>query len=92
MMVRLHLRIEGRVQGVFYRASAAEEAQRLGLVGWVRNRLDGSVELVAEGEETALNALAQWCTEGPPLAQVSRVESVWETAVGLREVLVRPTT
>lgn len=68
------LRIHGRVQGVFYRAWARETAIRLGVVGWVRNRSDGSVELVAWGPEAALDALYRSCLEGPPAAHVGRIE------------------
>jgi acylphosphatase len=68
------LRIHGRVQGVFFRAWAAEEARSLGLRGWVRNRRDGSVELEAYGDEEALEALTAECRAGPPAARVERIE------------------
>ncbi len=68
-----HLRIEGRVQGVFYRASLIDEAERLGLAGWVRNRLDGSVEAVVQGAPASVQALIDWAHQGPPRAQVSAV-------------------
>jgi acylphosphatase len=68
------LRIHGRVQGVFFRAWAAEEARSLGLRGWVRNRRDGSVELEAYGDEEALEALTAECRSGPPAARVERIE------------------
>jgi acylphosphatase len=71
---RVRLLIEGRVQGVFFRASAVEQATRLGVKGWVRNRRDGSVELLAEGEDTAVGALVTWCHHGPPRACVERVQ------------------
>lgn len=74
---RVRLRIEGRVQGVFFRATAAQEATRRGLTGWVRNCADGSVELVAEGKKSDLEALIAWCRRGPPAAGV--------TAVNIRE-------
>ncbi len=67
---RIRLIIRGRVQGVWYRGSAQEVAGELGLTGWVRNLSDGSVELVAEGVSSALEALKVWCREGPPLARV----------------------
>ena len=67
------LRIEGRVQGVGYRWWAVGEAERLGLCGWARNRLDGSVEILAIGEPAAIDALEQACAEGPPAARVAGV-------------------
>jgi acylphosphatase len=57
---RIHLVVRGRVQGVYYRASAQREAKRLGLTGWVVNRPDGSVEIVAEGEEDQVKDLLAW--------------------------------
>ena len=66
-------RVEGRVQGVFYRASTQDRARALGLRGYVRNLPDGSVEVYACGEPVALQALKRWLWEGPPLAQVSAV-------------------
>jgi len=71
---RLRLVIRGRVQGVWYRASAADRAGELGLTGWVSNHPDGAVELVAEGGREALDRLLEWCREGSPLARVSQVE------------------
>jgi len=68
----------GRVQGVFFRAHTADEAQMLGLDGWVRNRSDGSVEVVAEGPRDALRQLAVWCHAGSPGAVVQRVDEAWE--------------
>ena len=72
---RAHVYISGRVQGVFFRQSALEQARRLGLGGWVRNRLDGRVEAVFEGEPAALDAMVKWCHEGPPHAYVDSVLS-----------------
>ena len=67
------LRIEGRVQGVGYRASFAQQASALGLAGWVRNRLDGSVEACVDGDAQAIEAITTWARRGPPAAQVSNV-------------------
>ena len=72
-MRRVRAVISGRVQGVSYRASTVDEARRLGVVGWVRNRPDGSVELEAEGPDDAIAALLAWCKDGPPAARVDRV-------------------
>ncbi len=74
---RLHLLVSGRVQGVFFRGAAADEARTLALTGWVRNRPDGRVEIVAEGRRRALNALAAWAHDGSPAARVSDVEQEW---------------
>ena len=68
------LRIHGRVQGVGFRYALLEEARRLGLTGWVRNRPDGSVEAVADGPADALDALVRWANHGPPAAAVTRVD------------------
>ena len=73
-MVRVRARISGRVQGVFYRASTVERAQALGLVGWVRNAADGSVELEAQGGRREIEALLTWCRTGPAAADVAAVE------------------
>lgn len=74
MSRRVHAIISGRVQGVSYRASTVAQARRLGVVGWVRNRPDGTVELEAEGDDAAVAALLRWCDDGPPAAEVSGVD------------------
>jgi acylphosphatase len=79
---RVSLRIHGRVQGVWYRASTQKQAAALGLSGFVRNVADGSVEAVAEGPREQLEALIAWCREGPPHARVSEVESRFGDATG----------
>ena len=66
--------VEGRVQGVGFRWWTVREASRLGISGWVRNRRDGSVELLAIGEPAALDRLANRCAEGPSGARVDRVQ------------------
>jgi acylphosphatase len=76
------LRIYGRVQGVFFRNWAMDKALALGVSGWVRNRRDGSVELVAYGEDEAVEALIAACRTGPPAANVERVEVETEEGEG----------
>jgi len=71
--------VSGRVQRVGYRDWAVRTAQRLGVKGWVRNLADGRVEMLAEGDEAALGALAEACREGPPMAVVEHVEA-YQTA------------
>ena len=73
--VTLHLAIRGRVQGVGFRYAMAEEAVRLGLRGWVRNRHDGSVEAIVQGPLEAVEAMQRWAARGPPSARVSAVEA-----------------
>jgi acylphosphatase len=79
-VVRVHLYISGRVQGVFYRRNAMQEAKRLGLTGWVRNLPDRRVEAVAEGDEEHVEDFIRWCRKGPPLAIVRDVEIRQEPA------------
>jgi len=79
---RVHLRVAGRVQGVFFRAHTRDEAARLGLSGWVRNREDGTVEAVAEGPEPALRQLVVWCHTGSPGSLVTAVEDTWANFTG----------
>lgn len=73
-MICRRLRIEGRVQGVSYRMWAVETAHGLGLSGWVRNRHDGSVEVLAMGEEEAVADLVALCGQGPPAARVDHID------------------
>ncbi|XAH23619.1 acylphosphatase [Xylophilus sp. GW821-FHT01B05] len=70
-----HLTVHGLVQGVYYRASMVQAAERLGVRGWVRNRRDGTVEALAEGDASAVDEFVTWAHQGPPAARVARVES-----------------
>lgn len=70
----MRLRVSGRVQAVNFRYYAREEARRRGVTGWIRNREDGDVELVAEGAPDALARFVEWCRRGPSSARVSRVD------------------
>lgn len=74
--------MRGRVQGVNFRQSAAREARRLGLTGWVMNRDDGAVETLAEGSRAAVDAYSAWLDRGPPSARVTSVARVWGPALG----------
>ena len=73
-MKRVRLRIYGRVQGVFYRATAREQARRLGLTGYVKNEMDGSVTAEVQGPEDKINEFIIWAHNGPPLAEVVKVD------------------
>jgi acylphosphatase len=79
---RIHLVVRGRVQGVYFRASAQREARQLGLTGYVKNRNDGAVELVAEGEEDQVKDFLAWSQHGPSTAVVERVETRWRSYTG----------
>ena len=72
-MKHVQIKVEGRVQGVFFRASVVNEAKSLGLKGWVRNLDDGSVLISAEGEDPSIKKLEEWCWKGPQFASVKNV-------------------
>jgi acylphosphatase len=74
--------VSGRVQGVFFRASCAEEARRRDLAGWVRNLPDRRVEAAFEGLDADVDAMVAWCAEGPPHARVDAIEVVAEPLTG----------
>ena len=76
-MHRVHVVVQGRVQGVGFRAFVARRARDLKLTGWVRNRFDGAVEVLAEGTRSALEALVEAVRRGPPAARVATVEEQW---------------
>ncbi len=79
---RMHVLIEGRVQGVFFRAHTRDEAVKLGLSGWVRNRPDGTVEVLVEGEKSGVQKMMQWFRQGSPNSVVKKVHATEETPVG----------
>lgn len=79
---RIQLVIKGRVQGVYFRATAQREARHLGLTGWVKNRPDGTVEIVAEGEEESVKDLLVWAQQGPSTARVDKIETRWRSYTG----------
>jgi acylphosphatase len=87
----VHIRVEGRVQGVGYRAFVEMQAERLGLTGWVRNRRDGSVEAVLQGFPGAVEDGLELCRKGPPAARVDRLEFLGEGVGVLTRFEVRPT-
>ena len=82
-MIRAHIIVEGRVQGVGYRANTRRMANQLKLKGWVRNLRDGRVEILVEGEDEMVERLIQWCHRGPTSAYVSKVSA--ETSEPKRE-------
>jgi len=82
MKKRGHFVIQGRVQGVCFRMYACEEAQAHRLGGWVRNRPDGTVEVVVEGDEAAVESFRQWCRQGPAQAKVTEVLTSYSEARG----------
>ena len=80
--VRARAIIEGRVQGVFFRHHTQEMAFKLGVKGWVKNRRDGNVEAVFEGDNEKVDQVIQWCHRGPPEARVMKVHLNWEDYTG----------
>ena len=81
-MTRSHVRIHGRVQGVFFRAEAQARAESLGVAGWIRNAPDGSVEAVFEGDDERVRSMVDWCRRGPSGSQVEDVEVKYEEPTG----------
>jgi acylphosphatase len=81
-MIRTRIVISGRVQGVYFRASARDVARAHGVFGWVRNRAEGDVEALVEGEEAAVQAFILWCNSGPPGAYVTHVQLTPEPYTG----------
>ena len=79
---RAHLRIYGRVQGVFFRANTRKQSQRRGLAGWVKNLADGSVEAIIEGPREQVEEVVEWAREGPPRANVEDLTVDWEEPTG----------
>lgn len=86
-----HLTIQGRVQGVGYRRSLHQEATRLGLSGWVRNRLTGDVEALVCGNETQVGQLLAWARQGPPAARVDGIVSTPASPTTDAGFHIRPT-
>ncbi len=80
--MRLHAVIHGLVQGVYFRAATQREATRRGLTGWVRNRWDGTVEVLAEGPRQALESFEVFLHQGPPHAHVTHVDITYSKASG----------
>jgi acylphosphatase len=85
----VHLIVQGRVQGVFYRAKTQKKAEALALSGWVKNCSDGSVEIHAEGSKAQLEELIEWCHRGPALASVSNVDQDWIDSEGFSSFEIR---
>jgi acylphosphatase len=81
-LIRAHVFVSGRVQGVFYRSTARSEAKARGLVGWVRNLSDGRVEAVFEGESDSVKNMLKWCRQGPENAFVEGLDVSWEKPTG----------
>jgi len=80
--VRAHVVISGRVQGVFFRVETQRAAESIGVRGWVRNRPEGTVEAVFEGQSEKVKQAIEWCWKGSPASQVSDVQLKWEDPQG----------
>ena len=79
---RAHIEVYGKVQGVCYRYYTVEKATALQVTGFIRNRLDGSVEIIAEGDEAQIRDLIHWANQGSPASNVSEVKVNWEEYEG----------
>jgi acylphosphatase len=74
MTLNVHVFVYGKVQGVFFRANTKQQAERLGLKGWVKNTDDGRVEAVFEGDEKNIDEMIKWCHKGPSISKVEKVD------------------
>jgi acylphosphatase len=89
-MIRAHVIVSGRVQGVFFRSETQNEAIKQGLTGWVQNLPDGRVEAVFEGEKDKVDRLIRFCRQGPRGAILTDIEVTWENYTGeFREFKIR---
>lgn len=82
MRKQANVTFTGRVQGVWFRAFTAEQARAEGVKGWVRNRPDGSVQAVFQGDEQKVRQVIEMCRQGPPAAHVEKTDIDWESASG----------
>ena len=78
----VYITVRGRVTGVFFRAATQREAKRLGITGWVRNRNDASIEILAEGEEDSIKEIVSWAHHGPSAARVETVDVRYRSYTG----------
>ena len=90
-MIARRLVVRGRVQGVGYRFAAQDAAERHRVSGWVRNRRDGTVEALVQGDADAVAAIIDWCRRGPPAAQVTGIEVVESELEQIAGFTLRPT-
>jgi acylphosphatase len=90
-MIRAHLLIAGKVQGVGYRYHTEQVAKNAGLKGWVRNLQDGRVEAVFEGDRLVVESMIRWCHQGAPAAIVTEVKVAYEPPGNLIDFRTRPT-
>ncbi len=74
METNVFVRVSGRVQGVWFRASTKQKAEQLGVTGWIRNTSNGCIEAIFEGDENMVKEMIDWCNHGPPQAKVENVE------------------
>jgi len=81
-LVRARVIISGRVHGVFFRMETLEKAEKSGVSGWVKNKHDGTVEAVFEGEKALVDTVIHWCRQGPPASRVDNVKLEWEPFTG----------
>ena len=88
-MPTIHLLIKGKVQGVFYRASAKKIALELNLEGWIKNREDGNVEAVVTGTETGINQFVGWCSQGPAKASVTSLTKTEITSLNFSSFTIK---